>query len=334
MGSRCLLVVLLIALVHDGFPARATTWADDPLERRPTQAAPSAKPVGQLGEDQKWIVLASRESLPDAVEFARRISGVRADVRIFRSVNNWYTIVLGPIASHSAPPLKDDLVRQGSIPTDAYVAGGRRFVEDVTQSARSPVAIELNPPAPFKPNPVATSSKQLPAVSQNYRTENDSSAPPQPTTSPPAPVAPAPHSTTQILKESSSTTTSAALEFLRAHAKCKPTPQVTEGARAIAFRSSDVESVGDERTVAFSSFTYESLTNKSTGVTFLTSFTQVDYRANASMLCALIFATRIWLRGSLERFLPSLKRMEESLRRFEVWKAYLQDWQISARQGW
>jgi hypothetical protein len=158
VAKRCWAVIVLIVSLHASAYAGTAGFADD--ESGP--ASPS-KPAGQLGPDQKWIVLASRESLADAVEFARRVSSVRTDVRIFKAVNNWYAVLFGPVTSDSAPGIKDDLVRQGHNPADAYVAGGRRFIEDVTGSAQ-PLTVALGGNASTKQETVSSTGSQQRSV--------------------------------------------------------------------------------------------------------------------------------------------------------------------------
>lgn len=139
-------------------------------------SAAAQNPAGQLGPREKWIVLASRESLADAVEFARRASSVRNDVRIFKAVNNWYTVLFGPITSDAAIGIKDELVAQGRIPTDAYVAGGRRFVEDVTHTlkATTPTVRAREETADTRTNNGTMSSemKEMPCLSDLTRRQD------------------------------------------------------------------------------------------------------------------------------------------------------------------
>ncbi|UPT99342.1 hypothetical protein J4G48_0015365 [Bradyrhizobium barranii subsp. apii] len=106
---------------------------NDPDPPKPSAPKSTAQNrVRQLGPNEKWIVLASRESFTDAGELARRYSRLRSDVRILRAENGWYTVVFGPVAAALATSIKDDFVRRRDIPDDAYVASGRRFVTDVT----------------------------------------------------------------------------------------------------------------------------------------------------------------------------------------------------------
>jgi hypothetical protein len=86
----------------------------------------------KLGSGSVWIVFASRQDLNDAQELARRYSALRNDVRIFRAVNGWYTVVAGPVSRESGETAKNSLVSKGVVPADTYLAEGSRWVEDVT----------------------------------------------------------------------------------------------------------------------------------------------------------------------------------------------------------
>ncbi|MCK1577837.1 hypothetical protein [Bradyrhizobium sp. 174] len=134
MLARFLITIVLVAgLMVPAFGGVAEFGDNDPIPAKPssTKSTPQNR-VRQLSPNERWIVLASRESFTDAGELARRYSRLRPDVRILRAENGWYTVVFGPVPADVASSIKDDLMRRRDIPDDAYAATGRRFVTDVT----------------------------------------------------------------------------------------------------------------------------------------------------------------------------------------------------------
>ncbi len=85
----------------------------------------------------RWIVFASREELPQAAEILRGLSGVRTDIRVFKSTSGWYTIAAGPLPLAPAQSTMDALITSGKASPDTYLSDGRRFVENVTAAAKS-----------------------------------------------------------------------------------------------------------------------------------------------------------------------------------------------------
>ncbi|MCP1738209.1 hypothetical protein [Bradyrhizobium japonicum] len=91
----------------------------------------------KLKQGSRWIIFASREDLREASKLARDLSAARPDIRVFRSINGWYTVAAGPLPISSAESTKDGLISSGKIPPDSYLSVGGRFVEDVTTQAKS-----------------------------------------------------------------------------------------------------------------------------------------------------------------------------------------------------
>ena len=85
-----------------------------------------------LSGDDKWVVIASREYLSEAVSLA----GNYEKSKVFKSGNGWYAVVIGPytartmdafLGSYSGP----------SLPDDTYLARGKDFVSQEWSSETS-----------------------------------------------------------------------------------------------------------------------------------------------------------------------------------------------------
>lgn len=90
----------------------------------------------ELGPGEKWVVLASKQNLQEAIDVARNYDGAK----VVSSQNGWYAIVMGPSSLGSI----DDFRGQYSgtaIPDDAYMAKGANFLTQMwPDSVESPSA--------------------------------------------------------------------------------------------------------------------------------------------------------------------------------------------------
>lgn len=87
----------------------------------------AAQSLAQSG-DNRWVVIASREDIVEAISLAGPYIGHKA--RVVRSANGWYAVVLGPYRAKKLTQLRS--VYSGpSISSDAYLARGSDFVETI-----------------------------------------------------------------------------------------------------------------------------------------------------------------------------------------------------------
>ncbi|MEN3147954.1 hypothetical protein ABCW43_11610 [Neorhizobium sp. IRAMC:178] len=85
----------------------------------------SAASSQTLSDGRKWVVLASRADLSEAIEIAKTYAGHQ--VKIMKSENGWFAVVLGPYRAKDIGEVKSGF--QGpSIPDDAYLALGKNFL--------------------------------------------------------------------------------------------------------------------------------------------------------------------------------------------------------------
>jgi hypothetical protein len=102
-----------------------------------SSAVSNAEALRQNGAS-RWIVIAARGSLDEAVTLAQYYANV-LPVRVVRSQNGWFAVVAGP---ERAPDLDAMKARYG-LPSDALLSQGERYVETVWAPAKSLGAKEL-----------------------------------------------------------------------------------------------------------------------------------------------------------------------------------------------
>jgi hypothetical protein len=78
---------------------------------------------------ERWIIVASRSDLRDAISVAQEYKRVFPDTMVMRSENGQYGVVIGRLDIGQNPSVLIDLVEANKIPKDAYLAPARRFSE-------------------------------------------------------------------------------------------------------------------------------------------------------------------------------------------------------------
>ncbi len=88
-----------------------------------------------LSDGQMWLVFASRQDASEAVDLAEGFqkalqgSPYQDKIRVTRSENGWFAVVVGPAAFKSIRLAREKLSIE--LPEDAYLSRGRRYVETV-----------------------------------------------------------------------------------------------------------------------------------------------------------------------------------------------------------
>ncbi|MHB2169806.1 trypsin-like peptidase domain-containing protein [Alsobacter sp. R-9] len=98
-----------------------------------------AAPSLQLGGSERWVVLAARQALDEATDLARRYGREVDGLRVVRSANGWFAVVLGPMPVNSVAAAQARLDKRLWLPSDAYLSRGEKFVETVYEAPLSPV---------------------------------------------------------------------------------------------------------------------------------------------------------------------------------------------------
>ena len=80
------------------------------------------------GGDSRWVVIASRQDIVEAISIAGPYIG--QSVRVVQSGNGWYAVVLGPYKARNITQF-ESIYSGPSIPPDAYLAKGSDFVETI-----------------------------------------------------------------------------------------------------------------------------------------------------------------------------------------------------------
>jgi len=84
-----------------------------------------------LTGDARWVALASRQSLDEAIGVARAYRWRFPTVRVMQATNGWYAIVAGPERIPNPRAYKEALVRAGEIPNDTIITKGQGYVAEV-----------------------------------------------------------------------------------------------------------------------------------------------------------------------------------------------------------
>jgi hypothetical protein len=84
-----------------------------------------------LSGDARWIALASRQSLDEAIGVAHAYRWRFPTVRVMQATNGWYVIVVGPERIPNPRAYKEALVRSGEIPGDTIITRGQGYVAEV-----------------------------------------------------------------------------------------------------------------------------------------------------------------------------------------------------------
>lgn len=104
-------------------------------QNRPTAGAaspaPASPPPASWGQYGDWIQIFSRPTMPEAVQIAGEYKRRFENTYVFRYVNGWYAVVIGPFPQGTGVARKDALVASGAIPNDSLIARAERMAEVV-----------------------------------------------------------------------------------------------------------------------------------------------------------------------------------------------------------
>lgn len=90
------------------------------------------------GDASRWVVLASSQSIDDAIGIASVYQWRFDDVRVVRSSNGWLAVVAGPIpVPHGIAAAREQLVSSGGLPKDLFMSNGAEFETTLWQPERT-----------------------------------------------------------------------------------------------------------------------------------------------------------------------------------------------------
>ncbi len=93
----------------------------------------------QLSGADRWVVLAARQSPEEAIDLARSYGREVDGLRVVRSANGWFAVVLGPMPVANVAAAQARLGRRLWLPSDAYLSRGEKFTDTVFEAPPSPV---------------------------------------------------------------------------------------------------------------------------------------------------------------------------------------------------
>jgi hypothetical protein len=90
--------------------------------------APTLQKVPELRSSQRWLVIASRGDLKQAISIAEEYKQTFPETRVFKSENGQYAVTIGQFDIRQNPALMTGLAESNRIPKDSYSTPGKRFV--------------------------------------------------------------------------------------------------------------------------------------------------------------------------------------------------------------
>jgi len=105
--------------------------------------APAAHSLLQLSGDQRWVVLASRRDLDEAIGIGRYYIGDFPSVRVVKANNGFYAVIIGPEQTKNIQAFRERAKNLWPIPTDAFLSRGDSWTEEIWRM-RSPILAEVN----------------------------------------------------------------------------------------------------------------------------------------------------------------------------------------------
>lgn len=106
-------------------------------------AMPAAAQIS--GDDIGWVQIEAQPTLSAAQRSIRNYATQLDDVNGFYMGSGWYVVTLGPYTLDDADAVRRELRRNGEIPSDAFIADGRRYTQQFwpigVGAATSPLAV-------------------------------------------------------------------------------------------------------------------------------------------------------------------------------------------------
>ncbi|MFC0218058.1 S1C family serine protease [Pseudochelatococcus lubricantis] len=87
----------------------------------------------------RWLVLASRLDLEEAIGAARPYAQRLSGVQVIKAANGRFAVVVGPLAAAKVQAIKDSLSSSIGAPSDAFATRGERFVEILWKAPPAPL---------------------------------------------------------------------------------------------------------------------------------------------------------------------------------------------------
>lgn len=120
-----------------------------------------------LSGDARWIVLASRQTLDEAIGVARAYTWRFRSVRVMQSTNGWFAIVAGPERIADMRAYKDTLVRAGGVPKDLIFSTGDSYIAEAWRSggaaAQAEATYDGERPVTFRSGSVSVTIASAPS---------------------------------------------------------------------------------------------------------------------------------------------------------------------------
>jgi serine protease Do len=108
----------------------------------PADTTPAAHSL-KLSGDQRWVVLASRRDVDEAIGIARYYLGNFPSVRVVKANNGINAVILGPEQTTNIQAFRERGKNFPPIPSDAFLSRGDSWTEEIWRK-RSPILAEVH----------------------------------------------------------------------------------------------------------------------------------------------------------------------------------------------
>ena len=91
-------------------------------------SAPVKRPVTPIGQDEFWLQVASRNTLPEAIAVAGEYAPRFPRAAVLQAPNGWYAIVIDVVKDGAVKETLARMKAAGLIPDDSYATPGKSFL--------------------------------------------------------------------------------------------------------------------------------------------------------------------------------------------------------------
>lgn len=116
-----MLVLALLAVFVSGV-APAVLAQQGPV------SAATKRTVTPLKANEFWLQVASRQTLPDAIELAEHYAPRFPRTAVLQAPNGWYAIIVDVVENGAVSETLARLKQEGRIPDDSYATPGKTFL--------------------------------------------------------------------------------------------------------------------------------------------------------------------------------------------------------------
>ena len=127
-------------------------------------ASASTTSAFETAGNERWIVLASRQNVDEAIGLGRRYGTQFGPPTVLSTTNGWYAVVVGPLDVPDPAAFKKKLSDAWWAPKDAFLSKGQTFIDKVWEKPSSPILASVST---SENRPRSASSAGIEVVAEN-----------------------------------------------------------------------------------------------------------------------------------------------------------------------